>query len=143
MQFSEVEFSTLYDLAGRFTGLLLGRGSNAIRRVVLRRSRGDDNPPLGIFAGQRGRDGGKSIGRPAPERIARTDVNDDKGGRRPDRRRPQPRLDIGRRRAVVGDVHRMTRSIGRWNAQRRQQIPLVPTEWRGGTSDRDQGMRVV
>ena len=33
----------------------------------------------GIFAGQRRGDRGKSIGRPAAERVARADVNDDDG----------------------------------------------------------------
>ena len=142
----QIELAAAHDARGRVAG---ARAARRPRRD--RPPRASDGPEVmiirraAVLARQRRRDVGEVLRRPAPERIAGADVDDD------DRRAIRRRRRLARRASTDRRRLRILRHLDR--VARRDPRRAMPsgvsrshwfsTEWRGGTSDRVHGTRVV
>ena len=125
-ELSEREVAARQDTRARFVGQSIpGRGDDAIHGVAFRRPRCDDDAPVGLRARERRDERDEMIEGPAPERVARADVDEDHAVRGLHAGARQPFGDAGRRDRVRHHLDRVNRPLRRIDAEHGEQVPLV------------------
>ena len=121
----EIEFSGAHDLRRRAAGDRSGVVRHAFRSGALRWARCDDDAARRISGRQCGGRLRERSRRPSPKRIAGADVHHDERRRSIDAGGEQPCVDTPHRLGIERHRHRVARAIGRADAERFEQRPLV------------------